>query len=628
MRETAKSIIRSSVLFLLLIVVYYLPIVLDTQSGVASDSRIRDLLHALFRTPAALQAVATNLLGHLVPILITFWALLGIGHYLSQRSGLTRWCIDLAVMFAGWVFLMSLNALFFPASNYSYAFATLIRPELAYVLGCMLLTWFLYSLNQAWKKHPREILVTALLVLTILGIQTIPAFSTPARSNRHIIIVGVDSLSGWAFSELRSSLPNLSGLIDSGTRYDHAYTPIGRTFPAWMSILSGKQPAKHGAIFNLRNLDRVEREDLISNELRKLGYRTVYAIDERRFNNIDESFGFDRIVGPHAGALDFLIQRVNDTPLTNLVLQTDLGKVLLPFSYANTASHPNYDSTGFVDSILDSIAGTNHLFLAVHFESAHHPFKTRHAVKTFSGPHKYWNEHAAALTVVDDQVGRLMSGLKQQGYLNDALVIVLSDHGEGLGDVEANITLGGKPTQIRGFGHGMNVMSDHQNRIVLAVQQFKNGAPVKEPTVSKQQVSLLDIRSSINEFVATGSATLKPLSECLVVETGLRMLSIADYTSLDETAVASSSAAFYEIDPVGRLRLREDRLPELIRTKDIGLRCQNRLTWWGNSHGRYFAISLDETGMPTEELPPSPKDIQAIEAYRQQLLATTIGAKH
>jgi hypothetical protein len=83
----------------------------------------------------------------------------------------------------------------------------------------------------------------------------------------------------------------------------------------------------------------------------------VYGIDERRFNNIDTRFGFDALVGPKTGALDFTIQTFNDTPLTNFLLQTPLGHWLLPLSYINVASVNNYDAQGFVNRVLAETDG-------------------------------------------------------------------------------------------------------------------------------------------------------------------------------------------------------------------------------------------------------------------------------
>ncbi|MOA48419.1 hypothetical protein D3C78_1711590 [compost metagenome] len=103
-----------------------------------------------------------------------------------------------------------------------------------------------------------------------------------------------------------------------------------------------------------------------------------------------------------------------------------------------------------------------------------------------------------------------------------------------------------------------------------------------------------------------------------MVETGIRMDTTQDYRTLNETKVAAQAASYYEIDQQGRLRLREDRLPELLATKDIGWRCADRITWYEPAGNRYLAYRLDEHGLPTDQLQPEEDDIARIQAYRDR----------
>ncbi|NMG16399.1 sulfatase-like hydrolase/transferase [Aromatoleum bremense] len=360
-----------------------------------------------------------------------------------------------------------------------------------------------------------------------------------------------------------------------------------------------------------------------SHALQENGYRTVFAIDERRFANIDESFGFDQIVGPKAGALDFLLQRMNDTPLTNLLLQTRLAQWVLPFSYLNTASHANYNSRGFVEEAVAGSTETKPLFLAVHFESAHFPFKTRHAARKIDYSNDFMARHVAALTGVDAQVGHLVSLLAARGRLENALVIVLSDHGEGLGEIEAQTTRVGEPYLVRGFGHGGSVLSEHQNRVVLGLIRFQGGQPVDAPGLHRNDlVSLTDVRDVIERFASRGEIHLEPkTNRCILSETGLRFRAAADYKTLNPAELAAESANHYEIDDAGRMRLREDRLALLVAAKDVALRCTNKLTYFSNVENRHFAYSIDASRRLTE-IEPEKTDVARIEAYRQKLADT------
>ncbi len=620
-RRWALTITTELGLFLLFVVAYCMPLILDKASSLEfADSRIRQLLGDLLATAAARGEIARNLCGHLVLLLVAFVFLSALARQLAATTRISAWAMRLLVLLAGWIFMIAGNAAAFPTSDYSLPFSTLARPALAYGLGALLCSGLLYVLYRMVIRRRSLVIVMGVVGVGLLasGFGAFPTFRPAASPRKNVILVGVDSMSAVAFGKVGSSLPNLRQLLDSGVSYRRAYTPLGRTFPAWVSILSGKSPLEHGAIFNLRNMEHVGKQGLISGELQARGYHTVYAIDERRFNNIDRAFGFDQVVGPSAGALDFLVQRLNDTPLSNVLLQTRFGKLLMPYSYLNTASQSNYDATGFVDAVLNKTADARPLFLAVHFESAHFPFTTRHAVKAFASPNKFWNKHASALTVVDRQVGQLMAGLARQGFLDDALVIVLSDHGEGLGEVEATLNLDGEPTPIQVYGHGSHVLSDHENHIVLGVINYKDGRPAS-PSTDARQVSLLDLKPLISRYVTTGDTPIVPANPCLYVETGLRLSRAEDYRSLNEADVAAESAEYYVIDATGRMRLREDKLRELAATKDVGVRCRDHITYLSVPRNRYYTIALDEAGRPAAELPLNDSDVQQIETYRESM---------
>jgi hypothetical protein len=49
------------------------------------------------------------------------------------------------------------------------------------------------------------------------------------------------------------------------------------------------------------------------------------------------------------------------------------------------------------------------------------------------------------------------------------------------------------------------------------------------------------------------------------------------------TALVASLADFYEIESLGRMQLREDRLGELANAKDFGVRCADYFTWWSTT---------------------------------------------
>ncbi len=580
---------------------------------------------ALARRSVQFELLRNMLVGHLVPLLFVYLAVRAVAGRLADATDLRPSLCRLVLLLGAWSVLAAGNRLAFPLSDYSLVLDSVAG--VAMLVGGLLILALaaIVTVAAAIPKNPIPTIAVISLVTALTASATsIRSVSIDAAPrSRNIIVIGVDSLSAHVVRSEAERLPNLAKLLSHGTGFERAYTPLGRTFPAWTSILSGRAPADHRAVFNLRGPEHVDRSDLVTHTARAAGYRTVLAIDERRFANIDESFGFDRTVGPKLGALDFLLQRVNDTPLTNMLLQTRLGGVLLPYSWLNTASYANYDGRAFVEETVAALADASNVFLAVHFESAHYPYKARYAQPDPSDSSRLHARYVAALAVVDGQIGQLVAMLRHRGYLEDALIVVLSDHGESLGGIESEISGHNGRAHVSAFGHGAEILSEAQNRVVLGLVPFRDGRAMAEPvSVRTDQVSLTDVRAAIERYIATGTVSLRASDPCMTVETGIRFVAAENFRTLDERTLASDGAAYYEVDAKGRLRLRESILPALVRAKDVGLRCGDRITYYSAVFGEYFAYRIGDFGRQLTALEPTPDDIERIEAYRARLLVS------
>lgn len=640
MATLLRQRLTAALSWLLFALAYYLPVLPLQGNTPPPDERVQLLLQQAMHTPSVQWDLLREVLTQLGLLAVYGMLLNALAGGLSRRFPRTlRPGICLALVMAlGWVALMAANGCAFPSSNPA-VFYTAVSTPLALglslgplAIGTLVLAWD--ALTRLRRQGlPRRAWWTAGLtaggLLMIGGLWHSGPATAQAAGGRNVILIGVDSLSEPLWRQEQQRLPTITRLIQQSQFYESAYTPLGRTFPAWVTILTGKVPAEHRALFNLRSLDGVVRDALLPQDLRQQGYRTVYGIDERRFNNIDTRFGFDALVGPKTGALDFTIQTFNDTPLTNFLLQTPLGHWLLPLSYINVASVNNYDAQGFVNRVLAATDGPQPLFLAVHFLSGHFPYTTRHAPWRYPGSRGFRARHVEGLAVADRQIAELLSGLKNSGRLDDALVVILSDHGEALGEPEPLQDLAGERVQHATYGHGMDLISDMQNHIVLGTLQFKGGRPVNMPqSQTSPLVSLLDLRPLVNAYVQSGAVpTIQPAAPCIPVETGLRLASTESYVGLDPQQVAAEGAGFYRLDPTGLMQLRDERLGDLIADKDVGLRCIDRLTIQLAKDRSYHTYSLSNgQGMPSETK-VNDQDTLAIASYRGSLTKVGIAAK-
>lgn len=620
-------VLRAILAFVVFAAVYAYPIWPSGLAAGAPNREVEQGLRQALSTPAVLLGLAQNLLTHLGLLALLCVALAGLSRGAAAALRLRPMVATALTFTSAWIWLVAFNAFAFEHSRYSLLLPAIAHPA-ALALSSVVLAVLLGA--TAWVYRTRlegrtgrigaAAVATGCLLLAGANWNDSSANARSHSQRRDIIIIGIDSLSAPLLQREAARLPSLSALLAQSTRYEQAYTPLGRTYPAWVSILSGRSPAQHGALYNLRGLEHAEHEDLLTTSLRAQGYRTVYAIDERRFNNIDETFGFDSVIGPRTGVLDFVLQPFNDTPLTNLLLQTRAGQWLLPYSHLNVASVANYDARGFVEEISRaSSASGAPLFLAVHFLSGHFPFDTRHATLVHSDPNAMRAHHIEALTAVDVQVGQLMATLARQHRLDDTLVVVLSDHGEALGEAEPVQLANGELHAASSFGHGSDLLSEHQNRIVLGVARFLNGKPVAPAPARNMLVSLLDIRGTAEAFARDASTDIQPSSACIDVETELRLPAAADYRTLDMRKVAAEGVGLYEIDSQGRLKLKEALMAELVAKKDVGLRCSDRLTVFKPADGSFRAYHLAPGAAP-RQAQPLLDDMAHIQAYRNSLL--------
>ena len=418
---------------------------------------------------------------------------------------------------------------------------------------------------------------------------------TAPPAQPYVIIVGIDAVrpefTGLVNPETTLT-PAMDAFFEHAARYPNVITPMGRTYVAWTSLLTGQEPASHGRRFNLMPGEPGWPDHALPKFLNAAGYRSIYASDDRRFANLDQRHGFDTVIGPKTGVSDFLIASLNDVPLNNVLLATPIGRWLFPHTYANRATGARYYPEYFDRLLARGIArpGRQPLFLAVHLTLPHWPFiwADSDRIATDELPADLDPHYARSVVRADQQFADLMTLLEARGYLERALVIVMSDHGEehwgeegwwqpAPGVTQANF-------QSSTAGHGALAMSMLQNQVFMAWRSYGELAGQITPGQHEQWASLIDITPTlldglfdyrpasvdgvslwpeITDQVDSGPST----GRHLFIETGFSPPAIlAGMPDLGE--LVRQSMGYYDVQPDGRLTLRERMLPELIRDKE------------------------------------------------------------
>jgi hypothetical protein len=495
----------------------------------------------------------------------------------KEGKAATGWTIAGVMLTCG--YLVLLNEELFPKSS---AMPFLVRPSepnLTYGLGLLLTVlgayWFIRLANLR-ARVSCSVLVGLLFLPAAIPGQ--PPTDSSDRTN--VILVGLDSfrLDHLKNDELATRIvPRVHRWLSSAVLFDDVTTPLARTFPALTSILTGLYPIHSGIRSNLAGKSDLEGLWTLPKYLSSNGYATVFSMDEVRFADFSEGFGFRTIVTPPVGLTDFLLGDAVDTVGTNLLTLVPIGAWLTPIHFANRGVSSIYKPSRYTARLKRMVTDLpdRSVMLMVHLTAAHWPYayETPFDNQSFDQAATQFNTFAPylrALTHVDGQFGDLMTQLKRRGLLKDAIVVVYADHGEELPtdrDRDFANKAGFSPAP---FGHGTSVFSPAQNKVFIGIQRYVKGHATLQPGPAKATpAALFDIAPTILGMLKVpapptnaldGIDLLSPPNDIAnrkrYIESAYLAPAIAG-TTADQNTLVRNFGRFYRIDEEGKLIFRK-----------------------------------------------------------------------
>lgn len=558
--------------------------------------------------PGILFFIIAQLVVHLGYCLLAWVVALGLVSLTKQDTlavGISVWLFGLFTMLLA-------NQYFFPNSKFAELTAVIFaNTKLTYMLliGCSVICAILLFIATIsiipWlvRGTRTQILPTASFLLCLIfianyfyqPISTSPQdASTAARPN--IIVIGIDSLRPdfLSYNGGRAATPFLDNLLNRAVIFPQAVTSAARTFPSWVSLLTGEYPRQIGVRYDLADQEGINFSQSLPAILMRHGYSTIYATDETRFSNIDKNLGFQNIISPPMGLNDFLLGTFNDFPISNLLVNTKVGKWLFPYSYANRPGYITYNPDTFISLLKYEIPVIRHqpLFLAVHFCLPHTPYLWAGLSENNTD---YLQRYVASLQRVDQQLNDFFKLLQENQLLQHALIVVMSDHGEALelsGDrITAKALYQGKhpipnfyPPSLdneavnESAGHGTDVLGLPQYRSLLAFLSYGDHSwPRKKVngTVSLQSIqptvlNLIGIQSTASALSLANiitKQTVKVLPEHIFIESDLSPRAIRTvYPEIHEAML--EGIHLFSIHPsTTRLTFKKEMGFKIIRSK-------------------------------------------------------------
>jgi arylsulfatase A-like enzyme/Tfp pilus assembly protein PilF len=255
------------------------------------------------------------------------------------------------------------------------------------------------------RRSPSIALLVGAAVLVVAAGLAWRLFHRPALSGPNLLLITIDTLRAdhvGAYGATSGATPTLDALAAGGTRFDQVQTAVPLTGPSHATILTGVYPPSHGVrgnvVFTLGS-----DHPTLATRLKRRGYRTAAFVGAYP---VAAAFGFGQ-------GFDAFDEEFHETSAIDQGAERRANEV--------------------ADAALKWLGGTGSaapFFAWLHFYDPHAPYTPPSPYAERFAGRPYDGEIAFA----DAQVGRVLDALRASGHDRDTIVMVLADHGEGLGD--------------------------------------------------------------------------------------------------------------------------------------------------------------------------------------------------
>jgi arylsulfatase A-like enzyme len=269
--------------------------------------------------------------------------------------------------------------------------------------------------------------VVALVAVAIAVVVFLPRRPrAPRPGNPNILLVTIDTLRadhasccGYA----RPTMPRLERLAAEGALFCHAYCPVPTTAPSHATMLTGQYALVHGVVKNGYTLG--PEHETLTERLRAAGYATAavtasFPVNSRfglaqGFDLYDDEFPIEGSSYPMRTFEGFALTGGFDRRAA-----ATATRALTWLERERPPERPFFLWVHFFDphAPYDPPAPYDRAFAATPDASP-----TERTIAAYDGEVRYTDEH----------LGRLLDALEKDGLSRNTIVVVVSDHGEGLG---------------------------------------------------------------------------------------------------------------------------------------------------------------------------------------------------
>lgn len=263
-------------------------------------------------------------------------------------------------------------------------------------------------------RHPLRLPLRGAVVLVMLAALELGALALPVAMGQAtpVLLITVDTLRAdhvGCYGDHNVRTPAMDALAAQGIRFDDALTLVPITLPSHAVILSGTYPAWNG-VRDFTSPPLRAGVGLLAEAFERHGYSTAafvsaFVLDSswglnRGFETYDDKFDPHQYETRNPGNIQRRAGETVDHVLAWLKAHDAHGR------------------------------GTKPFFVWLHLYDPHSPYDPPEPFHSQYAGHLYDGEIAYA----DSQLGRLFDYLRKDGSYDRTLIVLLSDHGESLGE--------------------------------------------------------------------------------------------------------------------------------------------------------------------------------------------------
>lgn len=321
-----------------------------------------------------------------------------------------------------------------------------------------------YIFFKHFTMRTRNIKNQILLIALIISLVTTNSYCqqknkssiAPTNNQPNIIVILVDDMAQWAMGAYgleQIETPNMDYLAETGVRFANAMTPVPVCSPARASFFTGKIPSQHGVHDFLAQNDELaypwlKDETLLSQRLKKLGYTTA-LLGKWHATTFDKTPqpGFDYWLSYNSDERGWK----NQYEKSGKFYFSENGKELI-----HTGVQAHYLTDAAI-RFIDNKKGNTPFFISLNFTEPHAPFagwperivsnyrsvakeivqkggsSSLNAMSNYNlvpeNHEEQLAQYLAGITLVDEQIGRIIDALEGRKLDDNTVIVFTSDHG-------------------------------------------------------------------------------------------------------------------------------------------------------------------------------------------------------